>query len=122
METNDAPAIEHQIDHVQRLHVLGRQTRGAGRNGLRFEYELLFDGDVEASAPQMIGLIDVTTITTSQGSDPNLAPRLQAARTDLASASQGDESGKNPCAAAASGVAEAVDQQKDTSAAGAAQS
>jgi hypothetical protein len=60
---------------------------------LRFEYELLFDGDLDASAAQMVGLIDikalragtVDTTVTSQGVDPDLVPRLQAARTDLAS-------------------------------------
>jgi hypothetical protein len=52
----------------------------------------LFDGDLGASAPQMIGLIDVqtlvTTIAASQGAAPDLAPRLQATRTLLASALQ----------------------------------
>lgn len=83
----------------------------AGRNGLRFEYELLFDGDVETSAPQMIGLIDVTTISTSQGSDPDLASRLQAARTHLVPALQGNESDEKACVAAASGVVDADDRQ-----------
>jgi DNA primase len=98
--------------HLERLVMMEYVRPAAGRNGLRFEYELLFDGDVEASAPQMIGLIDVTTIATSQGSDPDLAPRLQAARTDLVPASQGSESVENPSVVAASSVVEAVDQQK----------
>ena len=76
-----------------------------GRNGLRFEYELLFDGDVEASAPQMIGLINVeelaSTTVTSQGSEPDLAPRLQAARTDLVPTMQSAESSENSSADAA---------------------
>ncbi len=71
-----------------------------GRNGQRFEYELLFDGNVDRSAPQMIGLIDVValvaapsesiaTSATSQGETTGLAPSLQAARTELAPTVQG---------------------------------
>src|ERR1700691_4110257 len=46
----------------------------------------------------MMGVIDVeslcaiTTMRTSQGSAPRLAPRSQGARTDLAGTSQGNES------------------------------
>jgi DNA primase len=84
--------------HLERLVTLEYVRPAVGRNGLRFEYELLFDGDPERSSPQMVGLIDikalraalalragtVDTTVTSQGVDPDLAPRLQAARTDLA--------------------------------------
>ena len=98
--------------HLERLVMMEYVRPAAGRSGLRFEYELLFDGDVETSAPQMIGLIDVTTISTSQGSDPDLAPRLQAARTHLAPSSQGNGSDENPRVAAASSVVETVDQQE----------
>jgi hypothetical protein len=74
-----------------------------GRNGQRFEYELLFDGDVQCSAPQLIGLIDVATMqtsqgkmATSQGSDPDLAPTLHAACTHLVPTLQGAEPALNP--------------------------
>lgn len=102
--------------HLERLVMMEYVRPAAGRNGLRFEYELLFDGDVETSAPQMIGLINVgelaTTIATSQGEEADLAPRLQAARTDLAPASQGNESDEKPCVAAASDVIDAGDRQE----------
>jgi DNA primase len=84
--------------HLERLVMMEYVRPAAGRNGLRFEYELLFDGDVDASAPQMIGLIDVTTIATLQGSDPDLAPRLQAARTDLVPTLQSAENNENSSA------------------------
>jgi DNA primase len=88
--------------HLERLIAMEYVRPAVGRNGQRFEYELLFDGDVAQSAPQMIGLIDVrslqsssagsTTTPTLQGSDPDLAPRLQAACTDLAPTLQGAKS------------------------------
>ena len=72
---------------------------------------LLFDGDLESSAPQVIGLIDVgalraenvDTIATSQGETTHLAPRLQAARTGLASTLQGGDREESPEKLAASG-------------------
>jgi DNA primase catalytic core len=87
--------------HLERLVAMEYVRPAAGRNGQRFEYELLFDGELGVAAPQMIGLIDVTalrgdavdTTATSQGEAPDLAPRLQAARTELAPASQPGENG-----------------------------
>jgi hypothetical protein len=81
--------------HLERLVAMEYVRTAAGRNGQRFEYELLFDGELGAGAPQMIGLIDVTalqssavgTMATSQGEVLDLAPGLQAARTELAPAS-----------------------------------
>jgi DNA primase catalytic core len=86
--------------HLERLVMMEYVRPACGRNGLRFEYELLFDGAVNRHAPQMIGLIDIealrvgsaTTTTTSQGQSTDLAPRLQGARTDLAGSSQGEKS------------------------------
>ena len=96
--------------HLERLIAQEYVRPVAGRNGARFEYELLFDGDLDASAPQMIGLIDIaalqaahalqpaalrpdslTTIATSQGQSPDLAPTLQGACTPLAGTLQGVE-------------------------------
>jgi DNA primase catalytic core len=84
--------------HLERLTGMEYIRPAIGRNGARFEYELLFDGDLGRSEPQMIGLIDVATMrtsqgktATSQGSDPDLAPRLHAACTHLAPTSQGGD-------------------------------
>jgi post-segregation antitoxin (ccd killing protein) len=104
--------------HLERLVTMEYVRPVAGRNGLRFEYELLFDGELERSTPQMIGLIDVQalragcvdTTGTSQGVAPDLAPRLQAARTDPAPALQSaGNAGKagveaTSCAVTAEGV------------------
>jgi DNA primase catalytic core len=87
--------------HLERLVAMEYVRMAAGRNGQRFEYELLFDGDLGAAAPQVIGLIDVAalrgnavdTTATSQGETPDLAPCLQAARTDLAPTSPSAKSG-----------------------------
>jgi DNA primase/post-segregation antitoxin (ccd killing protein) len=82
--------------HLERLVAMEYVRPVTGRSGQRFEYELLFDGDLKRSAPQMIGLIDVSalgrvhtsTIATSQGQTPDLAPGSQAACTPVAPASQ----------------------------------
>ena len=81
--------------HLDRLLALEYVRAAVGRNGQRFEYELLFDGDMDRSDPQLIGLIDVAalkaarTMPTSQGSEADPAPRLQAARAPLAPTLQG---------------------------------
>ena len=92
--------------HLERLVAMEYVRLVAGKNGQRFEYELLFDGALDRSAPQMMGLIDVealraahaesdSTTPTSQGPTPHLAPGLHAARTDLVGTSQSEESPDN---------------------------
>jgi hypothetical protein len=92
--------------HLERLVAMEYVRLVAGKNGQRFEYELLFDGDLNLSTPQRMGLIDVealraahsesdSTTPTSQGQTPHLAPGLQAARTVLVGTSQSGESSEN---------------------------
>jgi hypothetical protein len=96
--------------HLERLVAMEYVRAAAGRNGQRFEYELLFDGEVDRSAPQMIGLIDVAalrvggvdTTATSQGETPGLAPGLQAARGPLAPTLRDNEITENTGVAATS--------------------
>jgi hypothetical protein len=89
--------------HLERLVAMEYVRLVSGKNGQRFEYELLFDGALERSEPQMMGLIEVEalraghpesvpTMPTSQGQNPHLAPRSQGDRTDLAGTSQSEES------------------------------
>jgi hypothetical protein len=90
--------------HLERLVEMEYVQPASGRNGLRFEYELLFDGNLDSSAPQMIGLIDVevlraapaSTTATWQGQQANLAPRLHPAITPLAPTLQGAQNEENP--------------------------
>jgi DNA primase len=93
--------------HLERLVAMEYVRLVTGKNGQRFEYELLFDGTLERSAPQMMGLIDVealraahpeslSTTPTSQGQISHLAPGLQGARADLVGTSQSQESLENP--------------------------
>jgi DNA primase catalytic core len=93
--------------HLERLVAMEYVRLVAGKNGQRFEYELLFDGALERSEPQMMGLIEVEalrasypksspTTSTSQGQNPHLAPRSQGARTHLVGTSQIEESAANP--------------------------
>ncbi|MGB6308127.1 MAG: CHC2 zinc finger domain-containing protein [Steroidobacteraceae bacterium] len=92
--------------HLERLVAMEYVRLVAGKNGQRFEYELLFDGALERSAPQMMGLIEVealraahpgspSTMPTSQGQMPHLAAGLQGARTELVGTSQSEESAAN---------------------------
>jgi len=93
--------------HLERLVAMEYVRTVAGKNGQRFEYELLFDGDLKTSAPQRMGLIEVealraahpessSTTPTSQGQIPHLAPGLQGGRAALVGASQSQESLENP--------------------------
>ncbi len=93
--------------HLERLVAMEYVRTVAGKNGQRFEYELLFDGDLNTSAPQRMGLIEVesmraahpestTTTRTTQGQTPHLAPGLPGARTALVGTSQSQESLENP--------------------------
>ena len=87
--------------HLERLVAMEYVRTATGKNGQRFEYELLFDGTLAQSAPQMMGLIEVESLrathesssatATSQGQALTLAPRLQGARTALAGTSQGEK-------------------------------
>jgi DNA primase len=92
--------------HLERLVAMEYVRIVAGKNGQRFEYELLFDGALERSAPQMMGLIEVealraahpeslSTTPTSQGQTAHLVPGLQGARTVLVGTSQTEESPGN---------------------------
>lgn len=97
--------------HLERLVAMEYVRLVAGKNGQRFEYELLFDGDLNLSTPQRMGLIDVealrvthsesthaeslSTTPASQGQIPHLAPGLPGARTDLVGTSQSEESAEN---------------------------
>jgi DNA primase len=101
--------------HLERLVEMEYVQPASGRNGLRFEYELLFDGNLDSSAPQMIGLIDVAalragpasaaTTATWQGSEAHLAPRLHPAITHLAPTLQGEKTDEKALSDSALSVA-----------------
>lgn len=108
--------------HLDRLVAMEYVRLVAGRNGQRFEYELLFDGALDQSAPQMMGLIDVEalraahpesspTTPTSQGETSHLAPHSQGARTQLVGTSQDDESAINIGKIAADGEIDAIESE-----------
>ena len=108
--------------HLERLVAMEYVRLVAGKNGQRFEYELLFDGEFSQSAPQMMGLIEVEALRsahpksssmtpTSQGQIPHLAPSLQGARTELAGTSQSDESAANLGKIAAGGKVDGIEPE-----------
>lgn len=101
--------------HLERLVELEYLLMHRGGQGQRFVYELLFDGDVTADTPQLIGLLDVTALesvgTTANFTPPaadfapqnaNLAPRSHPENTPLAPTLQGPEIPTNPSAHAGS--------------------
>ena len=108
--------------HLERLVAMEYVRTVAGKNGQRFEYELLFDGDLNTSAPQRMGLIEVealraahpessSTTPTSQGQTPHLAPGLQAPRTALVGTSQSEESAADLEEIAINGKIEAIESE-----------
>jgi DNA primase len=108
--------------HLERLVAMEYVRTVAGKNGQRFEYELLFDGDLNISTPQRMGLIDVealraahsesvSTMPTSQGQMPHLAPGLQGSRTVLVGTSQSEESSENLEEMAINGKIEAIESE-----------
>jgi DNA primase len=110
--------------HLERLVAMEYVRLVAGKNGQRFEYELLFDGDLSISTPQRMGLIDVealraahpestSTTPTSQGQIPHLAPGLQTARTALVGTSRSEESLENPGEIAAQGEIDGVESETE---------
>ena len=56
--------------HLERLIELEYLLVHRGMRGQSFVYELLFDGPAASEAPHLSGLIDVTTMERSRGSDP----------------------------------------------------
>jgi DNA primase catalytic core len=108
--------------HLDRLVAMEYVRTIAGRNGQRFEYELLFDGALDRSEPQMMGLLEVEalrvahpksspTTPTSQGQTPHLAPRLQGARAPLVGSSQSEKSAANLVEMLADGEIDGIERE-----------
>jgi hypothetical protein len=74
--------------HLERLVTMDYVAlHGGGKPGQRFSYSLLFDGDAERDAPQMMGLSDATSrgqSPTSRGATPNLAGGSRPGRGGVA--------------------------------------
>lgn len=94
--------------HLERLVELEYLLAHRGGTGQRFVYELLFDGDVAADGPQLIGLIDVAALETA-GTTANcaplsadLAPRSHPENTPVALTLQAPETAQNAYADAGS--------------------
>ncbi|MFZ5699353.1 MAG: CHC2 zinc finger domain-containing protein [Pseudomonadota bacterium] len=94
--------------HLERLVALEYVL--AHRVGARLTYELLFDGDLAANTPQLIGLIDASALecagTTGERAPPeaHLAPPTHPENTPLAPAVQRVEIAKNTEGCAGSSV------------------
>jgi DNA primase len=103
--------------HLERLVEMEYLLTHTGRQGRRFVYELLFDGDVTLEGPRLPGLIDAeallsgqaddnqlplpgldseTTTETSPGGEGDFAPRSPAAHPPSAGESPTDEIGTQP--------------------------
>jgi DNA primase catalytic core len=62
--------------HLERLVAMEYVRLVAGKNGQRFEYELLFDGDLNTSAPQRMGLIEVEALRAAHPESSATTPTL----------------------------------------------
>ena len=91
--------------HLDRLVDMEYVLPHAGRNGQRFVYELVFDGDADRDAPQMIGLSSAETLLMTPNlvaSNPDLAASSWSARGDLAATSRSEETPSQASAGAPS--------------------
>jgi DNA primase len=101
----DARAILGMSDtqlrvHLERLVQLEYLMLHGGRQGQRMEYDLLFDGDADSEAPQLMGLMSAETSrgesatsrgknATSRGQTPNFAGGSRADRGPKTGRSRG---------------------------------
>ena len=79
--------------HLSRLVEMEYVYAHCGRNGQRYVYELVFDGEIDHNQPQLIGLIDVETLRNKQKNNittdnltvikPNLTGSLRSASGNL---------------------------------------
>ena len=91
-EIRQASGLSHtQVSvHLSRLVELEYVFAHYGKNGQRYIYELVFDGELENDTPQLPGLIDVeqlkdsTTTDNLTGKDEDLTHSLRAASGQLA--------------------------------------
>lgn len=78
--------------HLDRLVTMDYVAlNSGGKPGQRFSYSLLFDGDSERDAPQLMGLSEATSRgqgATSRGVPPNLAGGLRPGRGGIAAGSR----------------------------------
>jgi len=90
--------------HLARLVELEYVYAHYGRNGQRFIYELVFDGELDNQQPQLIGLIDVAQLTENGSTTDNLPAssadlphRFRPASGSLPGGFRTPESTQNPC-------------------------
>jgi DNA-binding transcriptional ArsR family regulator len=82
--------------HLERLTQLEYVLVHRGMRGQSFVYELLFDGPAASEAPHLSGLIDVTTMERSRGSEGYLAGSTRGHRGPNAAGSRSAEILSNP--------------------------
>lgn len=100
--------------HLERLVQLEYVLPHAGKQGQLYSYSLRFDGDAEASTPQLAGLGVTETEEseptsrgvgpTSRGARPHLAPPSRGVRGGIAAPSRGADASRKPKPDAASSV------------------
>jgi hypothetical protein len=105
--------------HLERLVELEYLLPHRGQRGQSFVYELIFDGEVDESAPRLLGLIDiealesVATTKSSRGQSGEFAGSSRPHRGGLAAGSRAEENPPNlkpdaACAASAVSTAKAA--------------
>jgi DNA primase catalytic core len=82
--------------HLERLVSLEYLLVHRGMRGQSFVYELLFDGPAASEAPHLSGLIDVTTMISSRGTEPRFAVSTRGDRGANAVGSRPPEMSAKP--------------------------
>jgi DNA primase catalytic core len=77
--------------HLERLVALEYLLVHRGMRGQSFVYELVFDGPAESESPHLSGLIDVATMASSRGSEPQFAGSTRGYRGPNAAGSRSAE-------------------------------
>jgi hypothetical protein len=75
--------------HLERLVMLDYVTQHGGKPGQRFAYALLFDGDAETNAPQVMGLSEAGEVKTSRGNGATSRGQMPTSRGDEANLAGG---------------------------------
>ena len=107
--------------HLERLVELEYVYAHHGKNGQRYVYELVFDGEPGSNQPQLIGLIDVgrlrkqpessTMMADLAGQNADLAPSLRPANGQLAGTLHPLENADQASNSQGSGEAEQAQQK-----------
>lgn len=96
--------------HLERLVEMDYLLPHRGQRGQSFVYELLFDGDTDSRASQVVGLLDVAALMqSSRGETARFAGSSRPQRGAIAATLRGEQTPRNASADAALPLVAALD-------------